>query len=468
MTSKRFRWIGIIIFLMCTEPAVSAQKPIDLAIVGGTVLTMNPEANILQDGYIAISKDRIIAVGARSSLARKFSPVRTISAAGQLVMPGLVNAHTHVPMSLFRGIANDLALKDWLQNYIFPAEARNVTRDFVYWGTLLGDLEMIQSGTTTFTDMYYFEDEVARATKQAGLRAVLGETWLDFPAPDNKTFDAMVANTEKFFQKYRGDSLITPAVAPHAPFTVSPEHLMAAKALADKYHLPILIHVAETKSEESDIETRYHARPVQHLKNIGFLESSVVAAHCIWVNEQDIAALKQFHVGCVYNPSSNMMLASGVAPVMKMLQAGLNVGLGTDGPAGSNNDFNMFEEMDLASKLQKISMLDPKALPARQAVEMATIGGARVLNMDRDIGSLEAGKKADIILLNLDHPNEVPLYDYYGAIVYSIKGCDVDTSIINGRVVMRHRRVLTLNSAEILLKAEAYRSQILASLKNKD
>lgn len=456
----------ILLWLALTSP-LSAQKIVDLAVVGGTILTINPEGEIIQDGYVAIQKDRIAAIGSRAKLEKEFRPLRTIPANGQLIMPGLINTHTHIPMSLFRGIANDLALKDWLEKYIFPAEVKNVTREFVYWGTLLGALEMIQSGTTTFTDMYYFEDEVARAAKQAGLRAVLGETWLDFPAPDNKTFDAMVAYTEKFFQQYKGDPLIVPAVAPHAPFTVSPSHLMAAKALADKYHLPILIHVAETKTEVNDIQSRYHADPVQHLKNIGFLEEAVVAAHCVWLDDQDIATLKSFHVGCAHNPSSNAMLASGVAPISKMLQAGLDVGLGTDGPAGSNNDFNMFEEIDLASKLQKISLMDPKALPARQSVEMATRGGARVLKMEKEIGSLEAGKKADLIILDLNHANEVPLYDYYAGLAYSVKSADVDTSIIQGQIVMRHRRVLTLNEAQILQKAHEFHDKILASLKEK-
>lgn len=457
--------LGFLVVFLAVVVPLFAQKSIDLAIIGGTVLTLNPNGEIISDGYVAISKDRLIAVGAKTTLEKEFRPRRTLLAQGQLVMPGLVNTHTHVPMSLFRGIANDLTLKDWLEKYIFPAEARNVTREFVHWGTLLGDLEMIQSGVTTFADMYYFEGEVARATQQAGLRGVLGETWLDFPAPDNKSFEAMVAYTEKFFKQYKGDSLITPAVAPHAPFTVSPAHLKVARNLADQYGLPILIHIAETQAEEEDILSRYHARPVQHLKNIGFLEHSVVAAHCVWIDDQDIATLKEFKVGCAHNPSSNMMLASGVAPIMKMLQAGMDVGLGTDGPAGSNNDFNMFEEIDLASKLQKITLKDAKALPARQSVEMATIGGARVLNMEKEIGSLEAGKKADLIIIDVNHANEVPLYDYYGALAYSIKGCDVDTSIVNGRILMRHRKVLTLDEPQILQKAREFRAKILASLK---
>jgi len=468
MTRRLLGILRILLALLSLGSTLFAQKSVDLAISGGTVLTMNAGGEIIEDGYVAISRDRIVALGPRSKLEKEFRPLRTISANAELVMPGLINTHTHVPMSLFRGIANDRSLKDWLEHFIFPAEVKNVTADFVYWGTLLGDLEMIQSGITTFADMYYFEDQVARGTKQAGLRAVLGETWLDFPAPDNKTFDAMVAYTERFLKQYQGDSLITPAVAPHAPFTVSPDHLMAAKSLADRFHAPLLIHVAETKHEEDDIMARYHATPVQHLKNIGFLESSVVAAHCVWVDDRDIATLKESNVGCAHNPSSNMMLASGVAPVTKLLQAGVDVGLGTDGPAGSNNDFNLFEEIDLASKLQKITQMDPKALPAVQSVKMATLGGARVLKMDKDIGSLEAGKKADLIIIDLNHANEIPLYDYYAALAYSIKGCDVDTSIIDGRIVMRHRHVLTLNEEQIFQKAREFRAKILASLNNKN
>ncbi|MDD5544154.1 MAG: amidohydrolase [Acidobacteriia bacterium] len=465
MKRTLFIVVSICVFILSIALPAVAQEPIDLAIVGGTVLTMDSEAHQIQEGYVAIRKDRIVDVGPKSRLERLYHPRQIINAKGQLAMPGLINTHTHIPMSLFRGIANDLTLQDWLEHYIFPAEARNVTRDFVHWGTLLGALEMIKSGTTTFADMYYFEDEVARSTKQAGLRGVLGETWLDFPAPDNKTFEAMEAFTEKFIQEFKGDPLITPAVAPHAPFTVSPEHLKAARALADKYGVPLLIHVAETKAEEQQIEAKYHARPVQHLKNVGFLEKSVVAAHCVWVNDTDIAILKTFDVGCAHNPSSNMMLASGVAPVVKMLQAGMDVGLGTDGPAGSNNDFDMLEEMDLASKLQKITLMDPKALPARSAVAMATIEGAKVLKLDKEIGSLEKGKRADLIILNLSHPNEVPSYDLYGSLVYSIKGCDVDTTIVNGHILMRHRNVLTLNEPEIIQKAREFHDRILESLK---
>lgn len=463
MRAPRLLWFLVILLVLSST--LLGQKTVDLVISGGTVLTMNASREIVEDGYVAIAKDRIVAVGPRSQLEKEYRSLRTIQASGQLVMPGLINTHTHVPMSLLRGIADDLPLKEWLEKFIFPAEAKNVTPEFVYWGSLLGDMEMIQSGVTTFADMYYFEDQVARATKQAGLRAVLGETWLDFPAPDNKSFDAMVSYTAQFLKQYQKDSLITPAVAPHAPFTVSPAHLMAAKELADQYHAPILIHVAETKTEDEDIKARYHASPVQHLKNIGFLEDSVVAAHCVWVDDQDIATLKAFKVGCAHNPSSNMMLASGVAPVMKMIQAGLDVGLGTDGPAGSNNDFNLFEEIDLASKLQKISLMDPKALPARQSVEMATLGGARVLNMEKEIGLLEAGKKADVIVIDLNRANAVPLYDFYAGLAYSIKACDVDTSIIDGRIVMRHRRVLTLSEDQIFQKAREFRAKILASLK---
>ncbi len=459
---------ALVLFVCWTSGLLWAQQKIDLAVVGGTILTMNGHREIITDGYVGITDGRIVAVGERSQLKGKYSPKETIPAIGELVIPGLINTHTHVPMSLFRGIANDLSLQDWLENYIFPAEAKNVTRDFVHWGTLLGTLEMIQSGTTTFADMYYFEDEVAKATKEAGMRGVLGETWLDFPSPSNKTFDGMVSYTEAFLKTYETDPIIVPAVAPHAPFTVSPDHLMVAKRLADKYHRPLIIHLAETKTEVAQIEERYHATPVQLLKNIGFLEDSVIAAHCVWLDDQDIATLKDFKVGCAHNPSSNMMLASGVAPIEKMLAAGLDVGLGTDGPAGSNNDFNMFEEMDLASKLQKITRMDPKALPAKQVVEMATIGGAKVLNMEREIGSLEVGKKADLIVISLNHANDVPIYDYYAALAYSIKSCDVDTSIINGRVIMRHRRVLTLNQEEIFQKAEIFRARILASLKNKN
>lgn len=332
------------------------------------------------------------------------------------------------------------------------------------WGTRLAAAEQIRFGVTTFADMYYFENAVAEETKAAGMRGVLGETFIDFPAPDNKTEAEMLAYTETFLKRWEGDRLIHAAVAPHSIYTCSAKTLHDAAALARKYKAPILIHVAEMKKELDDSRAQNGTTPVQYLDRIGLLGGDVVAAHCIFVDETDRALLAQRGVGCVHNPSSNMMLASGVAPVPEMRRAGVAVGLGTDGPAGSNNDLDLMEEMDLAAKLAKITKMDPLALNARAVVEMATTDGARALHLDSEIGSLEPGKKADLVLIGLDEPNAVPMYDIYSQLAYSLKGSDVQTVIIGGRIVMRDRKLLTVNEAAAIAKAREYRQKIAASL----
>jgi 5-methylthioadenosine/S-adenosylhomocysteine deaminase len=442
----------------------SARENIDLLITAQYVVTMDATQRVIKDGAIAVRGDAIIAVGSRAELESKYISTHRISAPHGLAMPGLINGHTHAAMTLFRGIKDDVTLQDWLTNYIFPAEAKNVTENFVTWGTRLGILEMLRGGTTTYTDMYYFEDAVARETKAAGMRGVLGETFIDFPAPDNKTLAETLAYSEKFLKHWQGDPLIHAAVAPHSVYTVSADSLRAAAALARKYHAPIVIHVSETKKEVDDSRAAHGVSPVAWLDQLGVLGPDVVAAHCIWIDAADIALLAKSQAGCVHNPSSNMMLASGVAPLQAMLGAGVRLGLGTDGPAGSNNDLNMMEEMDLAAKLQKITRMDPQALGAKQAVEMATIGGARALHMENEIGSLEVGKKADLIVISLDEANAVPLYDVYSQIVYALKASDVQDTIIGGRIVMQNGRVLTLDEAAILAKARELGAQVKQSL----
>src|SRR5467141_3515295 len=318
---------------------------------------------------------------------------------------------------------------------------------------------------TTFADMYYFEDAIADETKAAGMRGVLGETVLDFPAPDNKSNAAMLEYAEKFLKRWQGDALIHAAVAPHSIYTCSQKTLQDSAALARKYSAPILIHVAEMKKELDDSRAKNGTTPVQYLDKLGILGPDIVAAHCIFVDEADRKILAQRQVGCVHNPSSNMMLASGVAPVIEERAAGVAVGLGTDGPAGSNNDLDLMEEMDLAAKLQKITRMDPRALGAKAVVEMATIEGAKAVHLEKAIGSLEPGKKADLILINLNEPNAVPMYDVYSQLAYALKANDVDTVIIGGRLVMRDHKLLTLHEAEILAKAREYGKKVEASLK---
>jgi 5-methylthioadenosine/S-adenosylhomocysteine deaminase len=440
---------------------------VDLFITGGTIVTMDGDRRILENGYIVVNGDTIRMIGNGYPFVGKGVIVakQTIDAKGKLILPGFVNGHTHVPMTLLRGLHDDVTLDDWLRKYIFPAEAKNVTEDFVRWGTRLAAAEQIRSGVTTFADMYYFEDAIAEETKAAGMRGILGETFIDFPAPDNKTNAAMLEYGEKFLKRWQNDPLIHAAVAPHSIYTCSQKTLQDSAALARKYHAPILIHVAEMKKELDDSLKQNSLTPVQYLEKLGILGPDVVAAHCIFVDEKDRRTLAGLQVGCVHNPSSNMMLASGVAPVIEERAAGIAVGLGTDGPAGSNNDLDLMEEMDLAAKLQKITKMDPRALGAKSVVEMATIEGARALHMEKEIGSLEAGKKADIILISLEEPNAVPMYDIYAQLAYALKGSDVETVVIGGRIVMRNKKLLTLNEPEILAKAREYGKKVEASLK---
>jgi 5-methylthioadenosine/S-adenosylhomocysteine deaminase len=462
--------IGLVLILVTTLSAQPDKQPVsvDLLITNATIVTMDADRRIIENGQLAIRGDEIFYVGPAKNeipFPKGIQAKEVIDAHGKLLLPGFINAHTHVPMSLFRGLKDDVTLDDWLRQFIFPAEAKNVTVDFVRWGTRLTAAEQIRSGVTTFADMYYFEDAIAEETKAAGMRGVLGETFIDFPAPDNKTRDQLLAYAEKFLQRWRNDPLIHAAVAPHSIYTDSEQTLKAAATLARKYNAPILMHVAEMKKELDESLAKNHATPVQYLDRIGLLGPDVLAAHCIYVDDADRKILAERHVGCAHNPSSNMMLASGIAPVVEERAAGIAVGLGTDGPAGSNNDFNLMEEIDLAAKLQKISKMDPRALGARGAVEMATIDGARALHMEKEIGSLEPGKKADFILIGLDAPNATPMFDVYSQLAYSLKAADIETVVIGGRVVMRNHKLLTVDEPAAIAKAREYQTKIAASLK---
>ena len=429
------------------------------------VVTMDPQRRVIEDGAIAIVGEHILAAGPRSEIEQRYQARQRLDRPDAILAPGLIDTHTHAAMSLFRGIADDLRLQEWLEHYIFPAEARNVTPEFVRWGTRLGCLEMLLSGTTTYTDMYYFEDVVAEATKEAGMRGVLGETIIGFPSPDAKTPKDALAFTERFLTRFHDDPLIVPAVAPHAIYTNSDETLKACRALANRHGAPLVIHLSETKHENDECLARRKLTPTQALDAMGVFNGRTVAAHAVWVDEADLAILKSRGVGIAHCPSSNMKLASGIAPVTRMLALDLAVGLGPDGPAGSNNDFNMFEEMDLAAKLQKVTTGDPRSLPAEAAVEMATIRGARALGMEKEIGSLESGKRADLISIRLDRPNAVPLYNVYSQMVYALKGSDVEDVMVNGKLLVKDAQPLTLNAAQIEAKAREYRDQVQKSLR---
>jgi len=441
----------------------SSRESVDLLVLGGTIVTMNNARDVIEDGGLAVKNGRIVAIGPRKQIESKYIARQRINSAGKLITPGLINGHTHIPMVLFRGLADDMDLQDWLTKYIFPAEAKNVSEEFVRVGTRLGLAEMIRGGTTTYCDMYYFEDAIADETSRAGVRAVLGETVIDFPVADNKTNAEAMAYVEKFVSHWKGNDLIVPAIAPHAPYTVSEEHLKAARAFSDRTGVPIVTHVSETKRELDDSVKAKGASPVAYLDRIGFLNERVIAAHVVWPQGSDISILKKRGVGVVHNPQSNMKLASGVAPVPRMMNEGLFVSLGTDG-AASNNDLNMWEEMDTVAKLHKVFSGDPKVISAQQAFELATIRGAQALHLDKEIGSLETGKRADLLIIERDSFNQIPLYNIYSDLVYATKSFDVESVMVNGRVLMQNRRLLTLNEATIKRDAAVFRDRIVKSL----
>ena len=459
----------VTLLFCCAIPSQQqpAGRPIDLIWSARYVVTEDARRRVIENGAVAIRGDRILDVGPRAEIDAKYFATNRIEQPNAILAPGLINTHTHAAMSLFRGVADDLKLQDWLEKYIFPAEAKNVDREFVRWGTRLGLLEMALSGTTTFADMYYFEDTVAEETKKAGMRGVLGQTVIGFPAPDYKTPEAALAGAETFIKAYADDPLITPAVAPHAIYTTSDETLQAARRLANKYGKPLITHIAETKANFDEAMQKRKKTPVATLADLGVLNGWTLVAHAVWLGPKDFGLLRAAGTGISHCPSSNMMLASGVAPVLKMLQAGVPVGLGTDGVAGSNNDVDMMEEIDLAAKLQKVTSGDPTALPAEQAFAMATIMGAQALGLSKEIGSVETGKRADIISIRLDAPHAAPLYNVYSQLVYSLKASDVGDVMVNGRMIVRNRRMLTIDEKAVMAKAEEYRAQVAKSLSAK-
>jgi 5-methylthioadenosine/S-adenosylhomocysteine deaminase len=461
------RFLVLATMALAARPS-SAQAPtrtsVDLVVTAGTVLTVDPRFHVLRDGAVAIQDGAIVAIGPREEIARRYAPRRRIDRPRSILMPGLVNTHTHAAMSLMRGIADDRPLMEWLVKYIFPAEAKNVSPAFVRDGTNLAMAEMIRGGTTTFADMYYFEDDVARAVDAAGMRAVLGETWIDFPVPDHKTLAEADAYTRKFLEAWKGNRRIVAAIAPHAPYTCSAATFQAARKLADEFGAPLLTHLSETQDEQKRIRAKYGATPTRWLDSIGFLGPRLVVAHGVWLSQDDLRLLVRRKVALSHNPESNMKLGSGIAPIAKAAATGVVVGLGTDGPAGSNNDFDMFESMDFAGKLAKVAALDPTALPARELVRMATIGGARALGLGDRIGSIEVGKEADLIAVDLTDERVRPMFDVTSTVVYAAKASDVSLTMVAGRVLFDGRTVLTVNEGAVKKAADAWRERITRSL----
>ncbi len=446
--------------LLLAALVLCGAESVDYVLSARRVVTVDGQGRIIENGAVAVKGERIAAVGTKADIDRQYTPKQRIDMPDGILIPGLINTHTHAPMSLLRGIADDLRLQEWLEKFIFPLEGKFVSPEFVRDGTRLACMEMMLSGTTTYTDMYYFEEVIAEATKECGMRAVLGQTIIQFPVADAKTPAAGLARTEAFFKKYAADPLIVPAVAPHALYTNDEATLKAARALANRYSRPLVIHLSETKKENDDMQAKYGASPTAVLDKFGVFGGRTLGAHGVWISPDDMAILKRRGVGIAHCPSSNMKLASGIAPVTEYLRTGVAVGLGPDGPAGSNNDFNLFEEMDLATKLQKVARMDPTALPAEAVFRMATIDGARALGMEKEIGSIEPGKRADLVFVSTSEPHAVPLYNVYSALVYSLKGSDVQHVVINGKLVVRSRQVLTVNPSVVLGAARKWQERI--------
>ena len=422
-------------------------KSADLLIVNGIVLTFDANNTEIRNGVVAVSKDSITAVGPASELS-DWSASRVVDAGGGIIMPGLINSHTHASMTCFRGLADDLQLMTWLNEHIFPAEAK-LDEQKVYAGAMLACAEMIMSGTTCFCDMYLYEDAVARAAKEAGMRAVVGEVLYDFDSPNYGPIEKGFEYTQTLIDTWKGDPLVTIAVEPHSTYLCAPELLKKAFNLAQAFSLPFVIHLAESKSEVEQIKERYGRTPVEHLAELDVLAPNVLACHCVELTPNDISLLQRFDVKVAHNVESNMKLASGVAPIPQLLKEGICVGLGTDGCA-SNNDLDLFLEMDTVAKLHKVQALDPTVMDARTVLRMATIQGARALGLDKSIGSLENGKKADLIIIDTHKPHLTPMYNPVSHLVYAAMGSDVRTSIINGTIVMEDGKLKTMNLKNVL------------------
>jgi len=435
----------------------------DIIIKGGTILSVNSEDEILNNHAIAIHNGIITAIAPTAEIEKNYEVEETLNADKKIVMPGLINTHTHSAMTVFRGFADDMPLQKWLMEYIFPVEARFTTEDMVYKGMRLALAEMLLSGTTTFNDMYYFQDAAAQAVKAFGMRAVLSESIADFPVPGSPTYRQSLDYTKALITKYKNDPLITIAAAVHAPYTSTPEILYAAKDLSDRHNLLMNIHIGETQWEVETIKKRHGKSSVKFLDDLNFLNQRTIAAHSVHLSEEDMAVYQKRGTGVAHNPECNMKIGSGAAPVPQYLKAGIKVGLGTDGVA-SNNNLDLFEEMHSMALLHKLTSQDPTVLSAREAVRIATAGGARVLGMEDKIGSLEIGKKADIITVDIDNPRAVPMYDPYSVLVYSLNGSDVTDSIVNGCLLVKNKQLIDIDLQEIMQEASDCAEKIKSEL----
>ncbi len=432
---------------------------VDLLIINACVVTMDGDYRVFKNGAVAIGGDQILDVGPVAEISSRYIAKRVIDGSGKLLMPGLINVHTHSPMTIFRGFADDLPLLEWLYDHIFPLEAKFTNPDNVRAGTRLAIAEMLLSGTTTFNDTYYFVNEMARVVDQIGIRAVLAESLIDFPAPNSPTPADGIAHTKTLLSEWKDHPLVNISVAAHTPFTASMELIAMSKEMAVSHDVIFNIHVAETLWEVEDSLRKYGVTPVKFLEDLGVLDKRTIAAHCVHMNDADIAIFANKGVSVGHNPQCNMKLANGVAPIQKFLDHGIQVGIGTDGVA-SNNDLDMFDELRSSALSQKLSTGDPSTLNARTVIEMATIMGARAIGMDDKIGSIEKGKKADLIMLDLSRPHANPLYNVYSLIAYSLRGSDVETVIVNGRVLVENRELVTLDINRLYAKVGSIAAQI--------
>lgn len=436
------------------------------------VLTMNKDNEIFEPGAVAIIGDKIVAAGLEKTILSQYQAEEVIDCGKKVLMPGLINTHTHIPMTLLRGLSDDLRLDVWLMGYMMPVEREFVSPEFVRLGTKLGCAEFIRSGVTTFNDMYYFEDHVAEATAEVGLRAVAGQTVMKFSAPDADSYEDSLALCENLIKKWQDHALIIPAIAPHAVYTCTPDVLTSVVDLAKKYNAIVHFHVSETKDEVENLRKEHGLPVVPYIRKFGMLETKLIAAHCVYLDEGEIRSLQHAGVGIAHNPTSNLKLASGFAPVARMMHLGCNVGIGTDGTA-SNNDLDMFEEMRLANLVAKAFAGDPTVLPARQTLEMATIIGAKAIHMDEIIGSLEPGKRADIILIDISPVHNQPRFlrdpeGIYAQIIYASKSTDVTDTMVNGKWLMRNRKLLTVDEKQLLAEATVLAAKIDEFLKGRE
>lgn len=446
----------------------SESQSCSILLTNAVVLTMDGEFSIYDPGAVAVAGDRILAVGPEADLRRSYTAAETVDCGGKVLMPGLVNAHTHVPMTLLRGLADDLRLDVWLLGYMMPVEREFVSPDFVRLGTQIACLELIRSGVTSFADMYYFEESVAQATAEIGMRAVCSQTVMKFPSPDAFFFEESLASARDFIQRWKDHPLIVPSVAPHAPYTCTEEILRLTAQLAVEFDVPLHTHLAETALEVENSRSEHGKTVIPYVKDHGLFDAKVLAAHCVHISESEMHILHHHHAGVAHNPSSNLKLASGFAPVTRMIETGLNVGIGTDGPA-SNNDLDMFEEVRLAAFLAKTVSNDPTVIPARTALAMATILGAKALHIGDRTGSLEPGKRADMITVDLSPLHNSPRFrrdpsGIYAQLVYAAKAVDVIDVMVNGKWLMRSRVNTTLDEASLLQQAAEYANRIDAFL----